>query len=508
MKHCFTLVILILAAQLGALDNPVWAWAQRFGGSDWETTNAISAGRYGTSYVCGSFVGSASFGAVTLTDDGDACLYVAKYDANGVCAWASKPGENSLSEAYGIAADGSGNSYIIGYYYESAAFGSTILNCAEASLFVAKLGPAGNWLWAVQPSATGFTAGYGIACDFTGGLYICGNFTNTATFGADTLTSAGQFDVFAAKLDTAGNWIWARRAGGTSTEEGLGVAVISMGSCVISGHFAGSAAFGATTLTSSGGIDAFVASLSTGGAWQWAKKAGGTGNDNCQSVCLDFHDNVCCTGNFSGSASFGATTLSCPGSEDIFVAKLDPAGNWLWAVNRGSGGWAGGMDICVDRANTIFVTGSAGATGIPSSVLVAQLDENGGWTWSMDVQGSFGELCGYGIAADNDGNILMAGTFTDLLSFGGTTLSSAGGPDGFLAKLTELGIPEVSIQLVGGHPFLSWQPMPPGLLFRVYGNADPCAPSHWELLGSTYERTYTYSGPEDCLFFRVTAEQE
>lgn len=508
MKQLVLLVILILAAQLCAIDTPAWAWAERFGGSDWDTANGLSVDRYGSSYVCGGFTGSASFGGITLTDTGDACLYVAKFDAEGDCVWASKPDGNVLSEAYAIITDGSQNSYVTGFYFETISFGATTLTCDSSGLFIAKLGPAGNWLWAVQPGTTNWINAYGIASDFTGGLYLTGNFSGSATFGAETLTSAGQSDVFAAKLDTAGNWIWARRAGGTGQEESLGIAVRSMGSCVISGQFNDSAAFGSTTLTSSGGSDAFVASLSTAGAWQWAKKAGGTDYDNCRNVCLDFDDNVCCTGVFSGSAAFGATTLTSTGSTDLFAAKLDPAGNWLWAVNPGTGNWAQGTDICVNRASEIFVTGNvAGTNGMPT-ILAAKLDPDGAWLWTMDMPASTGERCGYAIATDGDGNVLLAGNFWGSENFAGTILTSAGFTDGFLAQITNLDSPELSIEAAGGHPLLGWQNYnAPNIRVRVYGHSHPYASSHWDLLGSTYERSFAYTGPESYLFFKATAEQ-
>ncbi len=508
MKQLALLVILIFAAQLCAIDTPAWAWAESYGGSGLDYADALALDRYGCSYVCGGFSGSANFGGITLTDTSDGCLYVAKFDAEGECVWANKPSGNVGSEAYAIATDGSQNSYITGFYTETVTFGSTTLNCTESGVFVAKLSPAGNWLWAVQPGMTGWVNAYGIACDLVGGIYLSGNFTNTATFGSETLTSAGQSDVFAAKLDTEGNWIWARRAGGTNWEESLGIAVKSMGSCVISGQFNDSASFGSTTLTSSGGSDAFVASLSTTGVWQWAKKAGGTNFDACRSVCLDFDDNVCVTGVFSGSAAFGATTLSSVGSTDLYVAKLDPAGNWLWAVNPATGNWAEGKDVCVNRASEIFITGNiAGTNGIPT-LLAAKVDTDGDWLWTMDMPSNLGERCGYGIGSDGDGNVLLAGNFSDSEYFAGTTLTSAGWTDGFLAKITNLDSPELSIETAGGHPVLGWQEYgAPDVLVHVYGHSNPYATSHWNLLGSTYERTFDYTGPESCLFFKATAEQ-
>ena len=74
--------------------------------------------------------------------------------------------------------------------------------------------------------------------------------TPPSSFGSTTLTSAGGSDVFVAKLDSVGNFLWAVRSGGTDSDRGERIALDSSGNIYVSGYFSGTSNFGSTTLTS------------------------------------------------------------------------------------------------------------------------------------------------------------------------------------------------------------------------------------------------------------------
>ncbi|HRU48088.1 MAG TPA: SBBP repeat-containing protein, partial [Candidatus Syntrophosphaera sp.] len=79
-----------------------------------------------------------------------------------------------------------------------------LLSCV---FIFAQLNP---WLWAKKAGGTGSDWGYGIAVDTSGNSYVTGYFKGTATFGSTNLTSNGGYDIFVAKLDSSGNWLWAK----------------------------------------------------------------------------------------------------------------------------------------------------------------------------------------------------------------------------------------------------------------------------------------------------------
>jgi hypothetical protein len=159
------------------------------------------------------------------------------------------------------------------------------------------------WQWAKSAGGTSYDKGNSVAVHASGNNYIIGTFRDTATFGSTTLTSQGGYDVFVAKLSTNGAWQWAKSAGGSSDDRGRGVAVDTSGNTYITGYFHGTATFGSTTLTSQGPPpDVFVAKLSTNGAWQWAKSAGGPNYDIGADVAVDASGNTYITGYFESTA--------------------------------------------------------------------------------------------------------------------------------------------------------------------------------------------------------------
>ncbi|XWK88153.1 MAG: SBBP repeat-containing protein [Phormidium sp.] len=129
------------------------------------------------------------------------------------------------------------------------------------------------------------------------------------------------------KLDSSGNVAWAKSFGSTNYDKGYGITTDSSGNVYTTGFFYGSATFGTTTLTASGGIDIFVAKLDSSGNVAWAKNFGGNLGETASSIVTESSGNLYTTGYFNGSATFGSTTLTSLGSYDIFVAKLDSSGN-------------------------------------------------------------------------------------------------------------------------------------------------------------------------------------
>jgi hypothetical protein len=430
----------------GKIDD-VWE-ARRAGGNGMDYGAGIVVDSSGNSYVTGEFEGTSAFGATTLTSAGINDIYVAKMDSGGNFLWAKRAGGTSYDRGRGIAVDSSGNTYITGYFQGTAEFGATTLTSAGSSdTYIAKVDSGGNFLWAKRAGGTSGDEGHGIAVDSSGNAYVTGIFTGTAVFGATTLTSTsvGGGDTYIAKVDSGGNFLWAKRAGGTSGNVGYGIAVDSSGNAYITGYFTGTAVFGATTLTSAGQQDTYIAKVDSGGNFLWAKRAGGTNYNHNFSIVADSSSNAYITGYFKGTSVFGATTLTSAGDVDVFIAKVDSGGNFLWAKRAGGTNQDSGWGIAVDSSGNAYITGYFngtavfGATTLTSAggsvdIFVAKVDSGGNFLWAKRAGGISG-AGGNGIAVDSSGNAYVTGQFQGTAVFGATTLTSAGGNDVFIWKV-------------------------------------------------------------------------
>jgi hypothetical protein len=243
--------------------------------------------------------------------------------------WVISAGGTSVDEGISIAVDGSGNIYLTGCFKGMANFGSTTLTSKGIlDIFVAKMDKSGKFLWAISAGGASDDYGISIAVDGSGNSYLTGEFEGTATFGSTTLTSNGGNDIFVAKVDKSGKFVWVASAGGTGEDKGLSIAMNGSGNFYITGAFSTTATIGDTTLTSIGNTDIFVAKVDMSGKFVWAASAGGTGEDEGLSIAMNGPGNFYITGGYQDAATFGSTAIISRGDDDIFVAKLDKSGKF------------------------------------------------------------------------------------------------------------------------------------------------------------------------------------
>jgi len=124
------------------------------------------------------------------------------------------------------------------------------------------------------------------------------------------------------------DWQWAQRFGNYDYDYGYDLATDAAGNVYLAGAFSASAQFGDTTLNSAGSMDVAVVSYDANGNVNWAVRGGGTGNDVANSVAVASNGDVYIQGTFFSTATFGTHSVSSGGQSDIFVAKLNSAGEW------------------------------------------------------------------------------------------------------------------------------------------------------------------------------------
>ncbi len=367
--------------------------------------------------------------------------------------WARSGGGTSSTEARCVAADAAGNTFVAGYFLESANIGgSNIVSAGSTDFFVARFDPAGHLVWVRQGGGSGGDQAYGIAVDGAGNVFVTGYIFGDATIGTAFLPSHGGYDVFLARYDFDGNLIWATNAGGVSADQAFKVAVDNATNVYVTGSFSSLAEFGANILSSSGVADVFVARYdANNGNCLWARKGGSTHSDQGLGVACDGNGNVLVTGEFVGpTASFGSISITnaSVGSADIFIVKYDSAGNVLWANRCGGTGTDSPQAIRTDAAGSIYVFGyyfmqalfenvtlnGAGQT----DAFLAKFNTAGALQWVTSVGGTSAEY-GLGLELDAAGNAFATGTFSGPADFGGFSLTNGGSTDVFVAMFAPNG---------------------------------------------------------------------
>jgi beta-propeller repeat-containing protein len=92
--------------------------------------------------------------------------------------------------------------------------------------------------------------------------------------------------------------------------------------------------------------------------WTRAESFGGSGPDSGSAVKVDARGNRYVTGGFSLTARFGNKTLASAGGTDIFLAKFGRSGELRWLLRAGGPGDDVGNDIALDREGNIYLAGS------------------------------------------------------------------------------------------------------------------------------------------------------
>jgi hypothetical protein len=274
-------------------------------------------------------------------------MYLYRQDSLGN-RWAMRLGSNSYkSEGRSVASDHLGNCYLTGVFsgsinFNPYAFPSYFLSGPE-DVPIAKYDTAANFLWARKVGGTGYDVGNDIKLDHDENVYITGSFENTVDFdptaGVYNLQTSGPFqsDAFILKLDSSGNFLWARKIGGNQDDEGKKIVFDSYNNVYVLGLFRDTVNFdtdsgqhyylGAPNVNNT---RVFISKYSPAGAFQWTKAIEGSSSVIPGSIAIGKNNEIYINGGFLDTIDIdpGASSyyLSSNGSYDIFTLKLSDCG--------------------------------------------------------------------------------------------------------------------------------------------------------------------------------------
>ncbi|MEL5992637.1 hypothetical protein [Hymenobacter segetis] len=478
------LLFLLLLAGPAWAQQPTWQWASQGVASANATSyaTAMVADAGGNTIVGGSFTGTLTLGTTTLVSAGRYDVFVARLSPTGQWTQAVRAGGPDDDSITGLAVDATGTVTIIGHFTNygvgqplaSATFGSTVLTGGGGFVdaFVARLSPAGAWTQALRLGTGGIIQAQALALDGQGQAVVAGTFTNVLTIGTTTLTSGSSQDVFVARLSAAGQWTQAVQAGGAAPTNNTSVGAVAVDAAngiVVTGWFYGNMRIEAPNPfilvnAGTGGADVFVARLNAAGQWTQAVRAGGPTSDQGQALALDAAGNVVVAGIITttapgGTVGIGSTTLTGAGGSDVFVARLSPTGQWFQAVQAGGPGSDVPRSVAVDAAGTATVVGYFGLDSTPTpppmghpisfgnttlasagrqDLFVARLSTAGQWTQAVAAGGQLDDYALATTLAPN-GDVTVAGAITGAARFAPLTLSgNSPNSSAFVARLAGL----------------------------------------------------------------------
>lgn len=373
-----------------------------------------------------------------------------------------KAGGNANDEALANTIDTNGNIYTTGYFSAIARFDTfQVSSMGGGDVFVVKQDTSGAIKWVRRGGGNGSDRAYAIETDLAGNIYICGSFSGTATFGSTQLVSVNNTqDIFVAKLDPSGTFLWAKRFGGPNIDLAFGLTVDRSSNVVITGQFRDTVAFGPVTLYSTispadtlPSYDIYILKLDPAGNFLWVKQGLAKYDDRGLALASDDSSNIYITGQFSDTLQF-TNTYNNNGYNIGFTMKMDPAGNEIWfkklfasyvtaysiAVKNGSvcitGNFLG--SLTVEGTPNITLTG-----GNPNKIFIAKYNTSGNLLWATrETSGE--DVSSLDVAIDANSDVYIAGTFkcrfTDYSAlYGNAIFYSVGKKDVFVAKYTSTG---------------------------------------------------------------------
>lgn len=423
-------------------------WAHVYGdASDAQGSYALTGLADGSSILGAHATGFIDFGTGPVGGADTQNVFLARFDPDGEAVWArSFPGDSG-NFVFDVEADAAESPAIVGWFLGSVDLGGSMLASAgDGDLFVARYDAAGNHLWSKRFGGAGTDFGDGVGVGPDGEVLVAAHGNGPVNFGGGNLVPAGLNDVFLAKFSAGGTHLWSKRFGDAATQYITDVALGSNGDILITGAFAGTIDLGGGPLVSAGDLDLYVARLDPTGAHVWSKRFGDAASQSGQGLAVDRTSGaVAIAGTFQGTLDLGGGPLVCAGAEDAFLAVFAADGAHVWSRRFGDAADEqrgedvdfaadGGVVATGDFGGTIDLGGGPLVTPDTSDLWVAKFSATGEHVFSVQG-GASGYQQGFAVVADPTGAALVSGHFTETFELGPLQFVSAGAQDIFFAKL-------------------------------------------------------------------------
>jgi len=244
-------------------------WVKSIGGNGESYAFSLAIDADGNIYTSGDFTDSIKFEPSANVKNlsarrGGQDVFFLKFNNKGNLLWAKSFG---TSYSASIAFDDRGNVYTTGSFGETVDFNSAKISAVgQRDVYVQKMEASGNFIWAKSFGGKSYEDGSSIAIDNKGNIFTTGSFRESVDFdpgpGVANLTAVGDVDAFIQKLDSNGNFIWAKSFGGLYPDYLSSIAIDPVGDLYTTGYFHRTVDFdpgqGEYNITSEGERDVFI----------------------------------------------------------------------------------------------------------------------------------------------------------------------------------------------------------------------------------------------------------
>ena len=354
-----------------------FAWVKEFGGANEERATGVVLDSNNNILVTGLFNDNVDFNPAPLETNTVTGSYAdgfaLKLDANGGFLWAKGFGGSSADYGEGIAVDSNNNVYVTGRYtgnvdFDPGAGITTIAGSATNGAFILKLNSDGTFGFARGFDGTGQDVGLEIEVDSGGNILTAGQFQSTVDFdpgaGTANLTTSPSSAIFLLKLDSSGNYLWAKSWGG-SGDTPYDLKITSSNDVLLSGDYLGTVDFdpnaGTSNYTVQDTTDGFILKLDSSGNFVWVSTLRGSQSQQPRAIELISGGYILVAGvfyqiDFNPSVSVALIANSSNGS-DLFLMRLASDGslspaNLIDKAIFASLGISGGGTVATFRSST------------------------------------------------------------------------------------------------------------------------------------------------------------
>lgn len=259
--------------------------------------------------------------------------------------------------------------------------GETFTSDSLLNGFVIKVDSSGNEIWR-KSIGTEVNESIRFITETSDKGFICAGYQNDVN---------GSNDSWFLRLDSIGNIVWTQTYGGWSTEYADMIRELPDGRFIATGD---------TKSMGNGGYDVEVFLLDEAGIPEFDLTFGDQFQNGCQGII------VLADGSF---LSFGETEVYANSPYEMFLEKIDTAGNSVWRRTFGGNGADAAFSVSEMADGSFMITGyTTSVGGGPLNVAVAKADPNGYLKW-IRAYGSPGIDIGYDLQPSRSGGFLIAG---------------------------------------------------------------------------------------------------